>query len=339
MKRLGSKTACWLGLVAAISMGVTLFPPEVTAQLKIINRDNRGIRDEGDRLLDLGKTQLDRGLPKQAIASWQQAIALYELVNDRTAISRTLSMIGDTYQKIGAKVDAQDTYQTQLGFANTLSDPGVQISSLNSLSAIALIKDAPAEAMPINKAALDLSRQYRHIFGTGTALHHSGLIAARYGDHFTAIKRYYASIPYRQDIRDFSGQAYTLINSGDSYMATDNFKAAITDYGWALTIARQTHDLKLMAIATDRLIAPYLEIPNFYRIEDLLQNRTGIALVLNDLPTAILTQRQLGDLYLSFGYIPKAREAYQQSIDFAVKLRDDSAVRESYYRLQALDRS
>jgi tetratricopeptide (TPR) repeat protein len=338
MKRLGSKTACWLGMVAMISVGIAVFPSAVTAQLNIVNHNNRAVRDEGDRLLDLGKYQLDRGQPKQAIASWQQAISLYRIVNDQTAIARTLTMIGDTYEKIGARSDAEDTFLTRLAYANTLNDPDGKITTLNSMTAIALLKDAPATASPINRAALSLARKYDHLFGTGNALHNSGLISARYGDHFNAIKRYYEAIPFRQNIRDASGQITTLIKSGDSYMATDNYRAAIMDYGWALTIARQTRDLKLMAIATDRLIAPYLEIPNFFRIEDLLQNRTGIAIALEDLSTAILTQRQLGDLYLSFGYIPKARLAYQQSIDFAVKLRDDSAMRESFYRLDALDK-
>jgi tetratricopeptide (TPR) repeat protein len=339
MKRLGSKTACWLGMVAAISVGMTLFPADVKAQLNIINRNNREVRDEGDRLLDLGKYQLDRGRPKQAIASWQQAISLYRIVNDQTAISRTLTMIGDTYQKIGSRIDAEDTFLIRLAYANTLNDPDGKIIALNSLTALALIKDAPATALPINRDALSLSRKYDHLFATGTALYHRGLISARYGDHFNAIKSYYESLPYRVSIRDVTGQAYSLLESGDSYMATDNFKAAITNYGWALTIARQHKDLKLMAIATDRLIAPYLEIPNFYRIEDLLQNRTGIAVALDDLPSAILAQRQLGDLYVTFGNIPKARLAYQESIDYAVKLRDDSAIRESFYRLSALEKN
>ncbi|MCY7334451.1 MAG: hypothetical protein LH649_17740, partial [Pseudanabaena sp. CAN_BIN31] len=120
----------------------------------------------------------------------------------------------------------------------------------------------------------------------------------------------------------------------------DNYKAAIADYGMALTIARQYRNYELMSVASDRLIAAYLEVPNFYRIEDLLQNRSSLALVMGDRETAAIVQRYLGDLYLSFGNLPKARAAYQESYDFAAMLEEGSSLpfREAYYKLQALEK-
>ncbi|MFM7887834.1 MAG: hypothetical protein ACKPCM_14340 [Pseudanabaena sp.] len=95
-----------------------------------------------------------------------------------------------------------------------------------------------------------------------------------------------------------------------------------------------------MSISSDRLIAAYLEIPNFYRVEDLLQNRSSLALVMGDQETASVIQRYLGDLYISFGNIPKARAAYQESYDFAAMLGDNTSLslREAYYKLQELER-
>jgi hypothetical protein len=48
----------------------------------------------------------------------------------------------------------------------------------------------------------------------------------------------------------------------------------------------------------------------------------------------------LGDLYLSFGNLPKSRTAYQESYDFAAMLEDTSGLqlREAYYKLQTLER-
>ncbi|MFN9859174.1 MAG: hypothetical protein ACK556_13930, partial [Pseudanabaena sp.] len=133
---------------------------------------------------------------------------------------------------------------------------------------------------------------------------------------------------------------YTYINSGDSLMALENYKTAITNYGMALAIARQYRNYKLMSVASDRIIAAYLEVPNFYRIEELLQNRSSLALVMGDPETASIVQRYLGDLYLSLGNLPKARAAYQESYDFAAMLRNNTSLhlREAYYKLQELER-
>jgi tetratricopeptide (TPR) repeat protein len=123
-------------------------------------------------------------------------------------------------------------------------------------------------------------------------------------------------------------------------MALDDYKSAIKDYSMALTIARQSRNYPLMSVASDRLVAAYLEVPNFGRIEELLQNRSSLALVIGDRETAAIVQRYLGDLYLSFGNLPKARAAYQESYDFAAKLEEGAsslALREAYYKLRALD--
>jgi len=164
-------------------------------------------------------------------------------------------------------------------------------------------------------------------------------LPSRYGNHLEALKQYYASIKVHP-IREAIGEGYTYINSGDSLMTVENYKAAIIDYGMALTIARQYRNYKLMSVASDRIIAAYLEVPNFYRIEELLQNRSSLALVMGDQETASRVQRYLGDLYLSFGNLPKARAAYQESYDFAAMLEDNTSLplREAYYKLQALEK-
>ena len=61
---------------------------------------------------------------------------------------------------------------------------------------------------------------------------------------------------------------------------------------------------------------------------------------MGDRETAANVQRYLGDLYLSWGNIAKARLAYQESYDFAAMLEDTASLplREAYFKLQALDK-
>ncbi len=325
--------------ILAAFVGAIVVPMPMQAQQVTINPENRAVRDEADRLLDVGYTQLKDGKPREAIKTWLYAIGYYRRVNDQAAISYTLARVSDAYELLGASNAAQDTSRQRIGYANTLQDNGAKLESSNNLVSFEIAQGKLESASKLNKVTLELSTKNEQGLNTAIALNNKGLIAERYGNHLEALKQYYASIKVHP-IREAIGEGYTYINSGDSLMALDNYKAAITDYGMALTIARQHRNYKLMSVASDRIIAAYLEVPNFYRIEELLQNRSSLALVMGDQETAAIVQRYLGDLYLSFGNLPKARAAYQESYDFAAMLGDNTSLplREAYYKLQELER-
>ena len=324
--------------ILAVLMGAIVVPMPTQAQTTV-KIENRIVRDEADRLLDFGYEQLKDGKPREAIKTWLYAIGYYRRVNDQAAISYTLARVSDAYELMGGSNAAQDTIRQRLGYANTLQDNGAKIESSNNLVSFEIAQNKLESAAKLNKATLDLALQNDQGLNTAIALNSKGLIAGRYGDHMAAIKLYYAAIKVHP-IREAIGEGYIYVNSGDSLMALDDYKSAITDYGMALTIARQYRNYALMSVASDRLIASYLEVPNFYRIEDLLQNRSSLALVMGDRETAAIVQRYLGDLYLSFGNLPKARFAYQESYDFAAMLGESSSLplREAYYKLQALEK-
>jgi tetratricopeptide (TPR) repeat protein len=309
----------------------------VSAQQTIVKLENRAVRDEADRLLSLGQQQAKEGQLRTAIKTWQYAIGYYRQVNDQSAITYTLGRVADTYEKMGATNAAQDRMYQRITYANVIQDQGVVMRETNNLASLAIAQHKLDVANSLTNSALRLSQEYDQSLDRAIALSNKGLITSRYGNHMQAIKLYYAAIKERP-LRDNIGNGHTYINSGDSWMTKENFTAALKDYGTALTIARQYRNYQLMAVASDRLIATYLEVPNFYRIEELLQNRSSLALIMNDPETAATVQRYLGDLYLSFGNIPKSREAYQTSYDFAASMPENSylPMREAYVKLREL---
>ncbi len=325
--------------ILAAFVGAIVVPMPTQAQQVTVNPANRTVRDEADRLLDFGYTQLNDGKPREAIKTWLYAIGYYRRVNDQSAIAYTLARVNDAYEIMGGANAAQDATRQRIRYANTLKDNGAKLASSNNLVSFEIAQNKLESAAKLNKPILDLAMQNDQGLNTAIALNNKGLIAGRYGDQMAAIKLYYAAIA-KYPMRETIGEGYVYVNSGDSFMALDNYKSAIADYGMALTIARQYRNYPLMAVASDRLIAAYLEVPNFYRIEELLQNRSSLALVMGDRETAAIAQRYLGDLYLSFGNLPKSRAAYQESYDFAAMLEDSSSLplREAYYKLQALER-
>jgi tetratricopeptide (TPR) repeat protein len=321
-----------VGLAGAIAM-------PAQAQYTTVRLENRTVRDEADRLLDLGQQQAKDGKHREAIKTWLYAIGYYRRVNDPAAISYTLARVADTYEKMGAQNAAQTTMYRNIDYANMLQDQGSVMRSANNLASLAISKRQLDSAKTLTNRALQLAEANDQSLDRAIALGNKGLIASIHGDHLHALRLYYQSIVERP-LRDAIGNGHTYVNSGDVWLAKDDYRQALKDYGMALTIARQYRNYQLMAVASDRLIHAYLEVPNFYRIEELLQNRSSLALVMGDRETAANVQRYLGDLYLSFGDLPKARAAYQESYDFAAMLEDSSSLplREAYFKLQALEK-
>jgi tetratricopeptide (TPR) repeat protein len=201
-----------------------------TQSQTIVRLENRAVRDEADRLFDLGDSQLKAGQPRAAIKTWLYAIGYYRRVNDQSGISYALARVSDAYEQMGASNAAQDTIRQRLGYANTLQDNGAKLESSNNLVSFEIAQGKLESAAKLNKETLDLATQNDQGLNTAIALNSKGLIAGRYGDHLSAIKLYYASIK-EYPIRAAIGEGYTYVNSGDSQMALDDYKAALVDYG------------------------------------------------------------------------------------------------------------
>ncbi|AFY69994.1 hypothetical protein Pse7367_1708 [Thalassoporum mexicanum PCC 7367] len=311
---------------------------------RIIEWDNQTIADEGDRLLELGKLQRQQGEPKKALTSWYGAIEHYKRVNDEAAIGHTLSLIGDIYVAMNRMESARLAYHKRLHYATTLDVPIGKIAANNNLGTIAAVPGhGVSPAKEYANEALYLSRPYGYDNhqGRAIALNTLGRLEAQRGQHLKAIKLYYRSMPNRYGIWDRQGEAYTLIYSGDSYLALEEYDTAISEYGLALVLAKQTRDADLQALILDRMVSPYLDKfdPNYYRAEDILLERLAIAKKQNDRANEAILYRQLGGLYFFLDLPHKARPAFQKAMDLGHAINDQTTVREAYLGLETLKRS
>ncbi len=303
---------------------------------QVINLENRTLRNLGDQFLLEGNNYKQQGNWRKAIEAWQNSLSYYQAVNDQSAMAQATAYIADAYNQLGSQAMAETNYQRQVAFGNTLGDQNARLHGLNSLSSLATQRrNIPAAAAyAINAGAI--ATAYGQELGLIEVINNSANIAVLQGDNNLATQLYSAAISERTDNRNLVGEGYAYLNRGNLHMAKADYRSALPDYRNAQTIGRKTRDLHLEATATDRLIAAWLEVPDYNAVESLLQQRTGLALGQQDLGTASLAQQYLGDLYASRGNPEKARYAYEQAYDLAVQVKDTNAMREIYYKLQSL---
>ena len=306
------------------------------SNFQIINLENRTLRNLGDQFLLEGNSYKQQGNWRKAIEAWQNSLSYYRAVNDQSAMAQATAYIADAYNQLGSQSMAESNYQRQVAFGNTLGDQNARLHGLNSLSSLAVQRRDPRTAANYAISAGAIATAYGQELGLIEVINNSANIAALQGDNYLASQLYTAAINERTDNRNLVGEGYAYLNRGNLYMAKADYRRALPDYRNAQSIGRKTRDLNLEATATDRLIAAWLEVPNYNAVEALLQERTGLALGQQDIGTASLAQQYLGDLYASRGNPEKARYAYEQAYDLAAQIKDSDAMREIYHKLQRL---
>jgi len=160
--------AKWLGLVAltAVMVPVAEIPgffgetrdlmPAAFAQ------STEARKAEADRLLQQGIQQFNISQFREALRSWEQALAIYQDIGDRGGEGRALGNLGIAYFSLGDYRQAIAFGEQHLAIARELGDRGGEGNALNNLGAaylkteqFALAETALAQALDVWDALRD----------------------------------------------------------------------------------------------------------------------------------------------------------------------------------------
>lgn len=91
-------------------IGIILKTPDVLAQTPTSQTQEV----EAKQLLQEGVTQFNRGQVQAALEKFQQALAIYQEIGDRTNIAVSLNNIGEAYRQLGQYSQALESYKQAL---------------------------------------------------------------------------------------------------------------------------------------------------------------------------------------------------------------------------------
>jgi tetratricopeptide (TPR) repeat protein len=290
--------------------------------IQLNNGIQREARDQADSLVRQGGQAQRRGELESAIATWLQALDLYQQAGDLQGIGQTYNYLGIAYVNLGRYRQAEDAFRRRLGIARTLNDFQGQVYALNNVGTV-LLKDGNLEAAQDTfLQALTVARSIKNREGEGLSLSNLGLVAAEVGNYSEAINRYEAALNFRSAAIDRLGQANTRNNLGDAYHAAKRQAEAQSSYRLARILAEDSRDLTNQFRALRGLVVSHSAAREYQLAFRSLNDYIALAQKEANRPEELTALRLFAELSQVTGNLSNARTYYIEAIALANAIGD-----------------
>ena len=299
-----------------------------SAVLLAQSNDPASRKAEADRLLQQGLNQIQKSQFRQAIQSWEKAVAIYRESGIRAAFpqeslqgeANVLGNLGNAYESLNNYHQAIDYHKQSLSLlrqigndnreeANVLMNLGIAYQSLSDYR----------QAINYYEQAIILFHQAENLNGKASVLMNLGIAYQSLSDYRQAISYYEQALPLFRQIENHNGKASILLNLGNAHNLLSDARQAISYYEQALILFRQIENrngeasaLMSLGIAYESLsdyrqaISYYAQaLPLFQQIE----NRNGEASAMANLGNAYIS---LSDARQSIDYYKQALHLFRQ---------------------------
>ncbi|WP_339378187.1 CHAT domain-containing protein [Calothrix sp. NIES-2100] len=279
-------------------------------------------KTEADQLLQKGVHQLNTSQFGSALQFFQQALVIYQKIQDRKSEGATLLIIGFTYFNQQKYPQAIEYYQQFLSIAKELNDHKGEAAVLVNLGSIYYNLGDYSKAIEYHKQSLIIARELNDHKGEIAALINLGEAYHNLGNYPKAIDYLQQSLVLTQKIQDRSGEAATLGSLGFVYRNLGEYRQAIEYQQKSLAIAQEINDRGLEGNAFSNLANVYVNLGNYPKAIEYLEQSLKIRLEIKDHRGVSITLGSLGSAYIFLEDYPKAIEYLQQSLATAKIIGD-----------------
>jgi tetratricopeptide (TPR) repeat protein len=194
-------------------------------------------------LLNLGWAKARLGRMKQALNSFEEALALVRQVGDISGEATSLNNIASVWDALGRKTQALSLFENALQLRRKAEDLSGEAITLNNIGSVYDALRDRTKALSYYERAMVIVRQQGDISGEAIAFNNMGVVQSAYGDHKQALSLYKNALSIQRQIGDIFGEAATLSNMGIVYDKLGNRKQSLDYYNQALSLKRKVGDV------------------------------------------------------------------------------------------------
>ncbi len=249
---------------------------------------------------------------RQAIGKYQEALKLWEQVDDKSWEATTLNNIGRVYDDLGEKQLALKYYNQTLLIDRAVANRRGEATTLNNIGSVYNSLGEKQQALKYYNQALPTLRAVGDGGREATTLNNIGLVYDDLGEKQEALKYYNQALPIFRAVGDRKGEATTLSNIGSVYNSLGEKQEALKYYNQALPILRAVGDRGREAAILNNIGSVYnslgenQEALKYYNqalhISGAVGDGTGVATTINN----------IGTVYNSLGENQEALKYYNQ---------------------------
>jgi CHAT domain-containing protein/Flp pilus assembly protein TadD len=277
---------------------------------------------DADDLLDQGIEQYQKSQFREALASWEQALALYREIGYRQGEANSLGSLGLAYDSLGQYQRAIDFHEQYLTIAREIGDRQGEANSLGNLGSAYYSLGQYQRAIAFHEQSLTIDREMGNRQGEAISLGSLGLAYDSLGQYQRAIAFHEQSLTIKREIGDRQGEANSLGNLGIAYCLLGQYQRAIDFHEQSLTIAREIGDRQGEAISLGSLGIAYQSLGQYQRAIDFHEQHLTIAREIGNRQGEANSLGSLGNAYDSLGQYERAIDFYQQTLTIVREIGD-----------------
>ncbi|MEH2246362.1 tetratricopeptide repeat protein [Nostoc sp.] len=265
-------------------------------------------------LVGIGRVYNDLGEKQQAIQYYNQALPIIRAVGNREGEAITLNNIGLVYNDLGEKQQALKYYNQALPLYRAVRDSGGEANTLNNIGAVYDDFGEKQQAIQYFNQALPIFRAVADRRGEATTLNNIGLVYDSLGEKQEALKYCNQALPLYRAVRDRGGEAATLNNIGKVYSDLGEKQQAIQYFNQALPISHAVADRRGKAATLNNIGKVYSDLGEKQQAIQYCNQALLIYRAVGYRRGEAITLNNIGLVYNDLGEKQQAIKYYNQAL-------------------------
>ena len=315
-----------LGLFfTGLLIGLTITPPPIQVDIPSVMAQLLDPRTmKADRLHEQGIHQLKLSKFREALASFTQALEIYQSIGDQPGAATALGNLGNVYEALGDYQKAIESHKKSLVLKIRIGNRKGEINSLGNIGLAYFNLGQYDLAIQFLEKSLAKSRQIQ--------FHHAeAIILSNLGRVYTALSQYARSIELHQQalkikrqLGEPRGQAKSYLALGNVAFRQSKYNLAIDYYQQALNILKEVGDRQGEANSIGSLALVYNQIGQYKRALNLYEETLATAQEIGDRKSEATALGNLGATYNNLGDYHEAINFHQRSLEVRRAIQDRS---------------
>lgn len=288
-----------------------LTPEEVTAK-----------QSKAEELFKQGVQQFQNNDFQGSFKSWQEALILYQELNNHRGAINCLSKLGNIYHSLGQYEQAISAHQQCLAVAKKTKYPQGEANAYSSLAHVCYAIGQHDQALFGYQQALEIVQKINYRFGEVNILGSLGQLYSTLGRYEEAIDHTEKAAQKAEELGYKFGETSFLTSLGSAYTALKQYDRATAAHHQSLKIARSINynfgvANSLSNIGTTYQIKGDLEQAIAYH-----QQHLQLSQQIQSSPGQVIALLNLGDTYYRKGDRQATIDSYQQALAIARETGD-----------------
>jgi len=263
----------------------------------------------------------------------QEAIAIFEQINEIKGIAASYGHIGNVYCRLGSYPEAIKNHYAELKLQKEIGDKSGIAFSLNNIGNVYNEIGDYSEAIKNHFSALKLREEIRDQSGIGASYNNIGIIYLNQGNYPEALNFFLQSIHVKEKIADNRGIALSYNNLGEVQRFRGDYTDALKSYFMALEILKEIEDKHLIASIYNNTGNIYGAQGDFQKALKSHLSSLQLSEEISDKHGIATSYNNLGNIYGIQGNHSEALIKFSLSLRIREEIGDKQGTASSYYSI------